>query len=90
LDPRSARIVKDLIHELAEEGVTTIFSTHILEIADAVCDELAIMYEGRKIAEGRPDELKRMAGESGSTLEEVFLKLTRAEDVKEIVEALVD
>ena len=90
LDPRSARIVKDLIHELAEEGVTTIFSTHILEIADAVCDELAIMYEGRKIAEGKPDELKRMAGESGSTLEEVFLKLTRAEDVKEIVEALVD
>ena len=90
LDPRSARIVKDLIHELAEEGVTTIFSTHILEIADAVCDELAIMYEGRKIAEGRPDELKRMAGESGSTLEEVFLKLTGAEDVREIVEALVD
>ena len=90
LDPRSARIVKDLIHELAEEGVTTIFSTHILEIADAVCDELAIMYEGRKIAEGKPDELKQMAGESGSTLEEVFLKLTGAEDVREIVEALVD
>jgi len=90
LDPRSARIVKDLIHELAEDGVTTIFSTHILEIADAVCDELAIMYEGRKIAEGKPDELKQMAGESGSTLEEVFLKLTGAEDVREIVEALVD
>jgi len=90
LDQRSARIVKDLIHELAEEGVTTIFSTHILEIADAVCDELAIMYEGRKIAEGKPDELKQMAGESGSTLEEVFLKLTGAEDVREIVEALVD
>lgn len=90
LDPRSARIVKDLIHELAEEGVTTIFSTHILEIADAVCDELAIMYEGRKIAEGKPDELKQMAGKSGSTLEEVFLKLTGAEDVREIVEALVD
>ena len=90
LDPRSARIVKDLIHELAEEGVTTIFSTHILEIADAVCDELAIMYEGRKIAEGKPDELKQMAGESGSTLEEVFLKLTGAEDVREIVETLVD
>ena len=90
LDPRSARIVKDLIHELAEEGVTTIFSTHILEIADAVCDELAIMYEGRKIAEGKPDELKQMAGESGSTLEEVFLKLTGAEGVREIVEALVD
>ena len=90
LDPRSARIVKDLIHELAEDGVTTIFSTHILEIADAVCDELAIMYEGRKLAEGRPDELKQMAGESESTLEEVFLKLTGAEDVREIVEALVD
>jgi len=89
LDPRSARIVKDLLNKLKEEGVAVILSTHILEIADALCDEIAIMYEGRKLAEGRPKELREMAGMPGSTLEEVFLKLTGTEDLKEVIEALV-
>jgi len=88
LDPRSARIVKDLLNKLKEEGVAVILSTHILEIADALCDEIAIMYEGRKLAEGRPKELREMAGMPGSTLEEVFLKLTGTEDLKEVIEAL--
>jgi len=44
LDPKSARIVKNLIHKLADDGVTTIMSTHVLEIADAVCDRIAIIY----------------------------------------------
>ena len=89
LDPRSARIVKDLLNKLKEEGVAVILSTHILEIADALCDEMAIMYEGRKLAEGRPRELREMAGMPGSTLEEVFLKLTGTEDLKEVIEELV-
>ena len=89
LDPRSARIVKDLLNKLKEEGVAVILSTHILEIADALCDEMAIMYRGRKLAEGRPRELREMAGMPGSTLEEVFLKLTGTEDLKEVIEELV-
>jgi ABC-2 type transport system ATP-binding protein len=88
LDPKSARIVKDLIHKLAGDGITTIMSTHVLEIADAVCDRIAIMYQGSKLAEGKPAELRKEAQMPDSTLEEIFLKLTGTNDIKEIVEAL--
>src|SRR5438445_10547960 len=46
LDPKSARIVKELIHSLARDGVTTVFSTHVLEIAEAICDRLTILQNG--------------------------------------------
>lgn len=88
LDPKSARIVKDLLHKLSQEGVTTIFSTHILEIAEAICDRLSIMYEGQVLAEGTVADLRDKAELPGSTLEEVFLKLTGTVDLREIVEAL--
>jgi ABC-2 type transport system ATP-binding protein len=88
LDPRSARIVKDLIHRLRDDGVPTIFSTHVLEIADAICDRIIIMYEGKVLAEGTGSELRLKAGTPGSTLEEVFLKLTGTSDTRDIVEAL--
>jgi ABC-2 type transport system ATP-binding protein len=88
LDPKSARIVKDLIHKLAGEGVTTIMSTHVLEIADAVCDRIAIIYQGSKLAEGKSTELREEAQMPDSTLEEIFLKLTSTSDIKKIVEAL--
>ncbi len=88
LDPRSARIVKDLIHRLRDDGVPTVFSTHVLEIADAICDRIVIMYDGRVLAEGSAGELRSKAGTSGSSLEEVFLKLTGTSDTREIVEAL--
>lgn len=57
LDPKSARIVKDLLRELSAQGVTTIMSTHILEIAQAMCDRIAIMYNGRLLALGTMREL---------------------------------
>ena len=88
LDPRSARIVKDVIHKLRNNGVPTIFSTHVLEIADAICDRIIIVYDGRIIAEGTSQELKTKAGSAGSTLEDVFLKLTGTSDTRDIVEAL--
>ena len=88
LDPKSAKIMKDLIHKLAGDGVTTIMSTHVLEIADAVCDRVAIMHQGSKLAEGKPAELRKEAEMPDSTLEEIFLKLTGTNDIKEIVEAL--
>jgi len=88
LDPKAARIVKDLIHKLARDGVTTIFSTHILEIAEAICDGITIMYEGRILAEGTMQELRSQAGMPGSTLEDVFMKVTGTNDVRSIVEAL--
>lgn len=88
LDPRSAKIVKDLLHKLADEGVTTIFSTHILEIAQAICERVAIMYKGALLSEGNVDDLKKMAGMPGSSLEDVFLKLTGIDDVRAVVEEL--
>ena len=88
LDPKSARIVKDLIHKLANENVTTILSTHVLEIADAVCDKMAILYQGTKLAEGTPAQLRKESKMPNSTLEEIFLKLTGTNDIKNIVQAL--
>jgi ABC-2 type transport system ATP-binding protein len=89
LDPKSARIVKDLLRELAVHGVTTIMSTHILEIAQAMCDRIAIIYEGRLLALGNMEELRRKAQMPGSNLEDIFLKLTGTGAVKEVVEALL-
>jgi ABC-2 type transport system ATP-binding protein len=89
LDPKSARVVKELVHNLAQEGVTTVFSTHILEIAEAICDRLTILQNGRVLAEGTARELKEKAGLPGSGLEDVFLKLTGTRGVEEIVEALM-
>ena len=88
LDPRSARIVKDILQHLSEEGVSILFSTHILEIADAICNKITIISNGSTIAEGTSQEIKSMAGLKDSTLEEVFLKLTGSEDTAKVVEAL--
>jgi ABC-2 type transport system ATP-binding protein len=88
LDPRSARIVKDFLQQLKLQGVTTLMSTHILEIAQAVCDRIGIMYQGKILALGNMEELQRMAMLPSSGLEEIFLKLTGTGDVKAVVEEL--
>ena len=88
LDPRSARIVKDLLQRLAGQGVAILFSTHVLEIAEAICRKITILNGGSIIAEGTMQELRAMAGLQGSSLEEVFLRLTGGEDTAKIVEAL--
>ncbi len=88
LDPRSARIVKEILNRVASEGVSILFSTHVLEIADAICSKITIIAEGSTIAEGTSQEIKAMAGLKSSSLEEVFLKLTGSEDTAKVVEAL--
>lgn len=89
LDPKSARLVKELIQGLAKEGVSVIFSTHILEIAEAICNKLTILQSGRILAEGTSKDLRESAGLPGSGLEDVFLKLTGTRGVEDIVEALI-
>jgi len=89
LDPRSARIVKDFLYELKLQGVTTIMSTHVLEIAQAICDRIAIMYQGEILALGNMEELRQRASLPGSALEDIFLKLTGTEDLKAVVEELI-
>jgi ABC-2 type transport system ATP-binding protein len=89
LDPKSARIVKDLLGKLTAQGVTAITSTHVLEIAQAMCNRIAIMYEGRLLAVGDMQELRQKARMPRSNLEEIFLKLTGTGDIREVVEALL-
>ena len=89
LDPKSARLVKELIHGLAREGVSVMFSTHILEIAEAICDKLTILQGGKILAEGTSKDLRENAGLPGSGLEDVFLKLTGTKGVEDVVEALI-
>jgi len=89
LDPRSAKIVKDYLQELKSQGVTIIMSTHVLEIAEAICDRIGIMYQGQLLALGNMDDLRKTASMPGSGLEDVFLKLTGTEDLRAIVEELM-
>jgi len=89
LDPRSARIVKDLLHELKAQGVTTILSTHVLEIAEALCDRIAIMYQGNILALGTMNELRSRASMPNSGLEDIFLRLTGTGDLRAVVEELL-
>ncbi|MCL4429453.1 MAG: ABC transporter ATP-binding protein [Candidatus Bathyarchaeota archaeon] len=89
LDPRSARIAKDLFHQLKLQGVTTILSTHVLEIAEAVCDRIGIMYQGNILALGTINELREKASLPSSGLEDIFLKLTGTGDLKPVVEELL-
>lgn len=75
LDPRAARLVKNIFRDLAEKGKTIFMSTHSLEAAEEVCDEIAIIQKGRIIAGGTPEALRDEAG-TGGNLEKAFLKLT--------------
>jgi len=89
LDPRSARVTKDLLRNLAvQEGVGVLFSTHVLEIAQAICDRVVILHRGRVLASGTVEALRDRAGLAGRDLEEVFLALTGTGDLHDVVDAL--
>jgi ABC-2 type transport system ATP-binding protein len=88
LDPRAARLIKDLLRSFAEAGGTVFLSTHSLEVAEALCDRIAILFEGKIRALGTMNELRQEAEAGTAGLEDVFLKLTKSEGVKELVAAL--
>ena len=74
LDPQGARTLKDLLRERAERGLGVLVSTHLLEVAERLCDRVVILQRGRKLAEGTLDELRGPG--SRATLEDLFLELT--------------
>ncbi len=86
LDARSAKILKELMKRHVERGGGILFSTHIMEIAERICDRIAVLNKGVIVAEGTFEELKELARIEGS-LEDVFLKLV-GEEVGEIVDAI--
>ncbi len=76
LDPKSARLLKDLLRQFVSRGGTVLMSTHTLEIAEAMCDRIAIVQDGKIVAAGTMDELRIQTSTGDASLEELFLKLT--------------
>lgn len=76
LDALAQKQVKKLLRAQADQGKTVLLTTHTLSVADSVCDEIAILHRGKIAASGTPEEIKRLAGMSGSALEDVFLEIT--------------
>ncbi len=87
LDPKSARLIKDVLQQLADRGSAVFMSTHILEIAERMCDRIGIINHGRLVAVGSMDELRGMQHGEAS-LEDIFLSLTGGADEAEIAEVL--
>jgi len=87
LDPKSARLIKDILRQMAERGAAVMLSTHILEIAQNMCDRIAIINQGKIIASGTMEELRQL-GQGESSLEDIFLGLTGGAEYAEIAEVL--
>ena len=75
LDPQHARVVKDVLKERSVKGMTALVSTHQLSVAEEMADRIGIIHNGRLIAVGNRDELRRQSGTAGP-LEDIFLALT--------------
>jgi ABC-2 type transport system ATP-binding protein len=86
LDPRGARLIKDVFRRMSERGVAILMSTHTLEVAQEMCDRISIILKGKIIARGTVPELRAMAGNPADQLTSVFLKLTGGSALQEIDE----
>lgn len=88
LDPASARLLKDVLQEMARQGAAVFLSTHILEIAERMCHRVGILKEGKLIAQGSPEELRQMVGHADESLEDIFLELTGGHETAELIKSL--
>jgi ABC-2 type transport system ATP-binding protein len=79
LDAGSARQVKEVLAARRAEGVAVVMTTHILEVAERMAERIGVIHKGRLIAEGTLDELRGDAGQSGTSLEDIFLRLVAQE-----------
>ena len=94
LDPRGARLIKNVFRRMSGRGVAILMSTHTLEVAEEMCDQISIILTGRIIASGTVEELRQMAAGAGGAeravkdeqLTDVFLKLTGGSGLQEIDE----
>jgi ABC-2 type transport system ATP-binding protein len=80
IDPVSGRVVTDLLRRLASKGVTLFFTSHVLDVVERLCDEVAVIDRGRIVAQGTLEEIRaqRELGQD-ATLEDAFLKLVAAD-----------
>ena len=87
LDPKAARLLKDLFRAYVERGNTIVMSTHTLEVAETLCDRVAIVQNGRVAALGTMDEL-RATSDADASLEQIFLRLTGERAARSAVQVL--
>jgi ABC-2 type transport system ATP-binding protein len=76
LDPKSARLLKDLFRQFVDRGGTVLMSTHTLEVAETMCDRIAIIHAGKIVAYGTMAEVQEQTSSEDLGLEDLFLKLT--------------
>jgi ABC-2 type transport system ATP-binding protein len=90
LDPKSARIVKELFKTLADGGTAIFLSTHSMEIAEELCDRIGILVSGRLTISGTMEELRKQAASGRENLEDIFLELTGVYELQSVIKALRD
>ena len=76
LDPKSARLLKDLFRQFVGRGGTILMSTHTLEVAETMCDRIAIVHGGKIVASGTMADMQEQTASEDMGLEDLFLKLT--------------
>lgn len=87
LDPEAGRVLREIMRKYASEGKTILFSTHVLELAEAVADAVTIMHKGRVVARGSPEELREEL--KATDLESAFLRATGlSEELKKLLQVL--
>ncbi len=90
LDPKAARLLKDIFRQFVDRGGTVFMSTHTLEVAEVMCDRIAIIQTGKIVAQGTMAELREQTAAGDASLEELFLKLTGGAAIRELAAVLED
>ena len=90
LDPKAARLLKDILRQFVDRGGAVLMSTHTLDIAETMCDKIAIIQAGKIVAQGTMAELREQTAAGNASLEELFLKLTGGIAIRELAAVLED
>lgn len=85
LDPKSSKLVKEMLQNMAKRGASILLSTHILEIAEKLCQRIIVLNKGQMVAQGSLPELRELSKRPSTNLEEIFLQLTGGEKVAELL-----
>jgi ABC-2 type transport system ATP-binding protein len=85
LDSNSALLLKELLRNLSNQGITVFYSSHILEVVEQLCDRVVIIHQGKIVADGSVNALKEMTQKP--SLEDVFSHITHAQDIKALAKA---
>src|SRR5205823_8209692 len=80
IDPVSSRVIREILHDLTQRGITIFFSSHIMEVVERLCTRVGIINQGTLVAEGTLQELRERASgeEKDATLEDLFLNIVGA------------